>query len=71
MPAGKFDRSKNQDHEMGIFHPKMHKFWYFLIKNIDMSKDLVQNKSMLLGKTLKIKKRAGMVILQLRVVVIF
>ena len=53
MPAGIFDKSKNLDLKMGIFHPKKPYFWYFLVKNIDMSEDNVRNKGMPLGKKLE------------------
>jgi len=53
VPAGNFDKSKNQDLKMGIFHPKNPYFRYFVVKNIDINKDNLRNKGMPLGKKLE------------------
>ena len=52
---------------MRILQPKKHKFLIFLVKNVTMNKNTVQNKSMLPWKSLKINKRAGMFIPHSRV----
>ena len=52
---------------MRILQPKKHKFLIFLVKNVSMNENTVQNKSMLPGKSLEINKRASMFIPHSRV----
>ena len=44
---------------MSRFYPENCNFWYFVVKNVDMNKNDVQNMSVLLRKSLKINKRSG------------